>query len=344
MEESDGARFLVLELVEGETLDERLKAGALSVDEAVRVAIEIAEALEAAHDKGVIHRDLKPANIKITPEGRVKVLDFGLARAVRTTPSGSNFSNSPTMSVVATREGIVLGTAPYMSPEQAKGRSVDRRSDIFSFGCVLYEMLAGRRAFDGEDATEVVSRILQRDPDWSALPSGVYPALRQVLNDCLEKDVNRRRRDIGDVRMDLQRASRANGIVASTSRPTKHASIAWSLIALLSIALASSIVLNFRDQSSGATELRLEMNTPSSPQPLHFALSPEGSRVVFVASGDGPQRLWLRSFNSAVAEPLAGTENAEFPFWSPDGRSIGFFAGGWLKRIDVSGGPPQNLA
>src|SRR5438034_6413469 len=181
LQEANGSRFLVLELVEGETLAERIKRGPIPVDESLGIAQQICEALEAAHEKGIIHRDLKPANVKITPDGKVKVLDFGLAKAFETETSKANLSQSPTLSMAATNAGVILGTAAYMSPEQAKGRPVDRRTDIFAFGCVLYEMLTGRAAFDGEDVTDILSRILQREPDWTLLPAGVPARIREIL-------------------------------------------------------------------------------------------------------------------------------------------------------------------
>jgi serine/threonine protein kinase len=203
-EEANGSRFLVLELVDGETLADRLQRGPIPVDEALEVAKHICEALEAAHEKGIVHRDLKPANIKITPDGKVKVLDFGLARALENAPANPNFSNSPTLSMAATNAGVILGTAAYMSPEQAKGRPVDRRTDIFAFGCVLYEMLAGKPAFDGEDVPDILSRILQREPDWELLPPNVPSRIRELLHLCLEKNAKNRRRDAGDVRVDIE--------------------------------------------------------------------------------------------------------------------------------------------
>jgi serine/threonine protein kinase len=346
LEESGGTRFLVLELVEGETLEERLRRGALAVEEALRVGAEIAGALEAAHEKGVIHRDLKPANIMITPDGQVKVLDFGLASAVADHASSSDFSNSPTLSMAATRDGVVLGTAAYMSPEQAKGRKADKRADIFSFGCVLYEMLTGRPAFEGEDVPDILSRVLQREPDWSHLPSNLPRRVRELLERCLEKDVKKRRRDMGDVRIDIERALHEPDDI-SAAQPLRGSRFAWTLVAvagLMIVALSVPAIRHLGETPPDAAELRLEITTPATSSPLHFAISPDGRRLAFVASGDGQPRLWVRPLNTGTSQPLAGTEGAEYPFWSPDSRSIGFFAGGKLKGIDISGGPPQAVA
>src|SRR5262245_34987864 len=200
LQQSDATRFLILEFVEGDTLADILqKRGALPVEEALEIAKQICEALEAAHEKGIIHRDLKPANVKITPDGKVKVLDFGLAKAMEPGTSNPSLSNSPTLSMAATNAGVILGTAAYMSPEQAKGRTIDKRTDIFAFGCVLYEMLAGHRTFDAEDVSETLAAVLMKEPDWAALPTAMPSAVITVLRRCLQKDPKRRVRDIGDV-------------------------------------------------------------------------------------------------------------------------------------------------
>jgi serine/threonine protein kinase len=346
LQQSEKTRFLVLELVEGETLADIIhKHGALPLDEALDIAKQICEALEAAHEKGIVHRDLKPANVKVLPTGKVKVLDFGLAKALDPTPANSALSNSPTLSMAATNAGIVLGTAAYMSPEQAKGRAVDRRTDIFAFGCVLYEMVTGRPAFDGEDVTDILSRVLQRDPDWTYLPASVPPSIQRLLRVCLEKDLKKRRQTAADVRIDLDQTT---PMVADERPfvPARGLPLAW--VASLAIAvgliaaLAIPAVRHLRE--TPPTELRLEVNTPPSATPLEFALSPNGRYIVVVASGDGPQRLWLRDLNKTGAQPIAGTEGANYPFWSPDGRSIGFFASNRLYRIDVAGGSPQLIA
>jgi serine/threonine-protein kinase len=207
LEESGGKNFLVLELVEGETLADRIKAGPVPVEEALRLALQIAEALEAAHEKGVIHRDLKPTNIKVTPEGKVKVLDFGLAKAYAGDREEVNLSNSPTLSDAATQQGVILGTAAYMSPEQARGKSVDKRADIWAFGCVLFEMLTGRAAFSGKDVTDILAAVIRTEPEWSSLRSNLHWRLREVLERCLKKDAKDRYHDISDVKVDIQRVS-----------------------------------------------------------------------------------------------------------------------------------------
>jgi eukaryotic-like serine/threonine-protein kinase len=345
LEEAAGSRFLVLELVEGETLAERIQRGALPIDEALTIGKNICDALEAAHEKGIVHRDLKPGNVKITPEGQVKVLDFGLAKALDNAAANPPLSNSPTLSMAATNAGIILGTAAYMSPEQAKGRAVDRRADIFAFGCVLYEMLTGRPAFDGEDVTEILGRVVTAEPDWNRLPAGTPPPIRQLLRRALRKDPRQRLGDIRDARIEIEEAGmRAAEIVApAPARRTRPAWIAsLAVAALVIVALAIPAVRHLRETAE--PEMRLEINTPSTTAPFEFALSPNGRYLVFVANGDGRQQLWLRALDKTEAQPLSGTDGAELPFWSPDSRSIGFFASSKLYRVDIAGGPPQALA
>jgi eukaryotic-like serine/threonine-protein kinase len=341
LEESDNTLCIVMELVDGETLQDRLKRGSIPVDETLRIAEQIAEGLEAAHERGIIHRDLKPANIKITPGGTVKVLDFGLAAVRDSETSSASPSHSPTM---MSTPGMIMGTAAYMSPEQARGKTVDKRSDIFSFGCVLYEMLTGQQAFGGEDVPDILSRVLQRDPDWSALPPDLSPQIGTILRRCLEKDLMNRRRDIGDVRIDIEQTLHEPATTSLSSRGVERPRLPWMLLVAAGFLIVALAALYIRRPSVNVPEMRLEINTPASRQPLHFALSPDGTRLVFVGSGDGAQRLWVRSLDAVTALPMAGTEEAEYPFWSADSRSIGFFAGGKLKRIDLSGGPPQTLA
>jgi hypothetical protein len=315
LEESGGQRYLILELVEGDTLQERLRRGAIPVDESLRMAVEIASALEAAHEKGIMHRDLKLANIKITPEGRIKVLDFGLVRVVAEEDEETSFSNSPTLSRAGTRDGVILGTAAYMSPEQARGRKVDKRTDIFSFGSVLYEMLTGKPVFEGEDVADILSRVLQREPDWKLLPSDLPPRAHELLVRCLEKDLKKRRRDAGDVRMDLEQALKepAAGSAAPTAAGAPKAQLPW-MIATVALALIAAIAVALALRPApGAPEMRVEITTPPTTAPLEFALSPDGRYIVFVASGDESQRLWLRPLDKADAQPMAGTDGADFP-------------------------------
>jgi serine/threonine protein kinase len=338
-----------MELVHGETLQERLKRGAIPMDEALAIAKQVAEALEAAHDKDIIHRDLKPANVKITPEGRVKVLDFGLAKALDTGPAHADLSNSPTlMSMAATNSGMILGTAAYMSPEQAKGLAVDRRTDIFSFGAMLYEMLTGRQAFQGDNLSEILARVIEREPEWSHVPAATPAGIRRLLRRCLHKDRRRRTQTAIDILIELEEAKiePETSVQSVTTIAPSHRfrRIFTAFFVLATIALAVPAIMHFREDSTAPPQTRLEINTPSTADPLSFAISPDGRRLVFVASGNGPSRLWLRPLDETSAQPLAGTEAASYPFWSPDSRSVGFFAGGKLKRVDIGGGLPQTLA
>jgi len=330
--------FLVMELVEGETLADRIARGAIPVDEALQISQQIAEALEAAHEKGVIHRDLKPANIKVDPEGKVKVLDFGLAKAFADEVPESELSQSPTLSRDATRAGVILGTAAYMSPEQAKGKTVDKRSDIFSFGIVLYEMLTGKRAFGGEDVSDVLAAIIRSEPDWNALHVG--PDMAAVIRRCLEKDRKKRWRDIGDVSFALEesRAPRPASIATSPRRiwPTVIA------VALAAGVLGAVLTRNLgpdapRNVSRFAVYLPEGENFAFSGRRV-IAFSPDGTHIAYVANW----RLNLRALDDVEAVPLAGTGGSRTPFFSPDGQWIGFWAGS-LQKVSVQGGPPVRL-
>jgi eukaryotic-like serine/threonine-protein kinase len=353
LEEVQDARFLVLELVEGETLAERISRGRLPVDEALHIAKGICEALEAAHEKGIVHRDLKPANVKITPEGNVKVLDFGLAKAYEPQPGNHALSNSPTMGsmVAATSVGVILGTAAYMSPEQAKGRSVDRRSDIFAFAAVLYEMLLGRPAFEGEDLTEILGRVVTADPDWSRLPANTPAVIHKLLRRGLKKDPRQRLGDIRDARLDIEEALMEPATTTTpVTRAVRHPRLAW-IIAAAAMLIATGLAIPAMRHVSEPTpaEMRVDINTPpagASAYATYLALSPDGSRIAFVADAGGTTKLWLRALNRTEAQPMEGTDGAALPFWSPDGRSIGFFNFQLAKlyRIDVGGGPPTVLA
>ena len=345
-EQAADRNFLVMELVEGETLLERIRKGPIPVDEAIAFAIQIAEALEAAHDreKGIIHRDLKPANIKITPDGVVKVLDFGLAKAFEGDPLHSDLSNSPTMaSPGATVAGVILGTAAYMSPEQAKGRMVDRRSDIFAFGCVLYEMLVGQPAFQGEHLTEILGRVVAVDPDWTRLPATTPTSVRRLLHRALVKDPRHRLSDIRDARLELEEGLREPSLPQAAVVSVRASRLPWFVAAVTSMAAVVFGAIALRPVET-PPEIRLEIQTPTTFAPNELAISPDGRQTVFVASGDGPQRLWVRTLDSVESRPLAGTDGADFPFWSPDSRSVGFFSTGKMYRVDVSGGTPQALA
>jgi Tol biopolymer transport system component len=348
LEGTDASRCIVMELVDGETLQERLKRGPIPLDEALPIAKQIAEALEAAHEKGITHRDLKPGNIKWTPEGRIKVLDFGLAKVREASGPATSMSNSPTL-LSASVPGVIMGTAAYMSPEQAKGRPLDRRTDIFAFGCVLYEMLTGRPAFDGEDVAEILSKVLQRDPDWTWLPANVPPRIRELLRLCLQKDVRKRRSDAADVRIDIEQALTESGEIAGLPAASRMRERLWmGIAAVLLIGMAVltiPAVRYFREAAPAAPpEMRLEINTPPTTNPASLAISPDGLKIVFAATSEGRSGLWIRSLGSMPARALPGTDGGIYPFWSPDSRSVGFFADGKLKRIDINGGSAQILA
>ncbi|MGH9253822.1 MAG: protein kinase domain-containing protein [Vicinamibacterales bacterium] len=364
IEEAPGIRALILELVEGPTLADRIVEGPTPLDEALPIARQVAEAVEAAHDKGVIHRDLKPANIKLRPDGVVKVLDFGLAKALeggrgsRSGPAGVDpadaLSQSPTMTSPAmmTGIGVILGTAAYMAPEQARGRVVDRRADVWAFGCVLYEMLTGTRVFGGDDVTDTIAAVVRAEPDWNKLPPDTPASIRRLLRRCLHKDVRERLPDIGSARLEIKDAQIDPGeppvptlpAAAAVSVTSRRKRVAWtSALVLLTVAAATLGVWYWRESAVvPEPEMRVEISTPRTNDPRSFALSPDGRHLVFVAIGeDGQSRLWLRPLSAVSARELAGTEGAAYPFWSPDSRSVAFFAADKLKRIDIAGGPPQ---
>jgi len=354
VEKSGGTLALVMELVEGDDLSQRIARGAIPVEEALPIAKQIAEALEAAHEQGIIHRDLKPANIKVRADGTVKVLDFGLAKALDANASGATADNSPTITSPAmTQAGMILGTAAYMAPEQARGTAVDKRADVWAFGVVLYEMLTGQRLFTGATVSDTIAAVLKVEPDWTTLPTGTPTAIRRLLRRCLEKDRKRRLTDAGAARLEIDDAltasPTADGAVASgTSAATPRGRLAWMVAAaavLVAAAMALPALRYLRETPTPAPpETRLEIVTPAASDLVSFAVSPDGRQIVFVASGDGASRLWVRPLDTLAAQPLAGTEGATYPFWSPDSRSIGFFADNQLKRLDLSGGAPQTLA
>jgi eukaryotic-like serine/threonine-protein kinase len=346
LEEIDSRYFLVMELVQGETLADRIKRGAIPIEEALPIAKQVAEALEEAHEKGIIHRDLKPANIKITPDGKVKVLDFGLAKAYETETSKPNLSQSPTISVAATNAGVILGTAAYMSPEQARGTAVDKRSDLWAFGVVLYEMFAGVQLFDGATVSDTLAQVLMKEPDWDALPAKTHGTIRRLLRRCLEKDRRRRLPDAGAARLEIEDAMATPSAEATTIPRGGSGRMAWIVAAAAILAAAGLAVPAFRYlREAPPPEMRVDITTPKTTDPISFALSPDGRKIVFAASGDaGASRLWLKPLDSVTAQPLVGTEGASYPFWSPDSASIGFFADLKLKRIDIVGGALQVLA
>ena len=343
LEESGGVPVLVLELVEGPTLADRIAAGRVPLDDSYAIARQVAEGVEAAHERGIVHRDLKPANIKLRPDGSVKVLDFGLAKAVESSDQAHTGPPAVT-SLAMTRDGAVLGTTPYMSPEQSRGLAVDRKTDIWAWACVLFEMLSGRQAFAGSDTTDVTAAILRGEPDWSLLPAVTPPGVRRLLRRCLEKDPRRRIADIRDARLALDDAVEASAAAAPSRSRAGRERVIW--IAALAASLVGAAALWWHGQTSGVRtrEVRAEITTPPTTDPVSFALSPNGERIAFVASLKGRPRLWVRSLASGESAPLDGTEGAAYPFWSPDSRSIGFFANDHLYRIGADGGSLKELA
>jgi Tol biopolymer transport system component len=344
LEESDGVRALVLEFVDGPTLADRIARGPIRINEAFPIARQIAEALEAAHEQGIVHRDLKPANIKVRTDGTVKVLDFGLAKALDPTGAGSAaVTELPTVTSPAlmTGVGVILGTPAYMSPEQARGQAIDRSTDIWAFGCVLFEMITGRLAFSGATISDTLASVLERSPDWTALPAATPPPLRHVLERCLEKGPKRRWRDIGDVRIGLDDAEawrpQTDGASPKTSRARERG--AWALLVALTAGVAALVTPVLR-QVPPAAEVRFTLALPRGVASdfAQLAISPDGQQIVIAPNFgvEGPTPLWLRPLASTSGRLLTGTEGAGFPFWSPDGRSIGFFADQKLKRLDVN--------
>ena len=355
LEESNGVRALVMELVEGEDLAQRIARGAIPVDEALPIAKQIADALEAAHEQGIIHRDLKPANIKVRPDGTVKVLDFGLAKAMEPTGVASpSVSQSPTITTPAmTQAGMILGTAAYMSPEQARGKPVDKRADIWAFGCVLYEMLTGQRAFDGQGVSETLARVIEREPDWARLPATLSPALRTYLRRCLQKDPRQRVQAIGDVRLALEGAfetavpqtaapavwrsgGASHSSVSRRSSRAARSSARWCGSPCARLSRRRLVSSRLEVTPSGAAALSINWNDRD------LAITPDGSRVVYV--GNRGTQLFVRALD-ALAPVAVFTGSPRGPFVSPDGQWIGFVDGlGLLKKVAVTGGPAVTLA
>jgi len=353
LEDSGDTHALVMELVEGPTLADRIKAGPIPVDESIRIARQIADALEYAHERGIIHRDLKPANVKVTNDDAVKVLDFGLAKALEGDPSSMDISTSPTISRMATQAGVLLGTAAYMSPEQAKAKTVDRRADIWAFGCVLYEVLTGKQAFKGETVTESLAAVIMKDPDWSQLPAATPIRVRVLLQRCLQKDPKQRLRDIGDARISLDEvlagAPEPAASLVAVGRPVKKPWQMWivsGVACLLALATAAFAFLYFHQRPPSVRAMRLEITLPERSNPFGVTVSPDGSKLAFIAPGtDAQSRVWVRPLEALDAQPLNGTEGATgLPFWSPDSRFVAFSTQeGKLKKIDTERGSAQVL-
>ncbi|MBN1833209.1 MAG: serine/threonine-protein kinase [Deltaproteobacteria bacterium] len=351
LEESDGAHFLVMELIEGETLKDRIKSGPIPVEEALQLALQMAEALEAAHEKGVIHRDLKPANIKVTPDGKVKVLDFGLAKAYVGDQGNINLADSPTISVAATQQGVILGTAAYMSPEQAKGKPVDKRADIWAFGCVLYEMLTGKSAFQGEDVSETLASVIKGDSNLALLPANIHSRVREVITRCLQKDTRKRYSGIGDARYEIEQAlSDPSGIFAqpvSTVEPRKNLRFTLAFISatfIVTALIVGAVVWSLRAPEPPKV-MRFTYELPEGQQftsNIQLAVSPDGSQFVYLTT-DG---LYLRSVDALDARLVTGTDqNSTQPVFSPDGKWIAYWSANdqKLKKIAISGGVPVVL-
>jgi Tol biopolymer transport system component len=342
LEDSGGVRALVMELVEGPTLADRIKGGAVPLEEALPIVKQIAEALEYAHERGVVHRDLKPANIKVTQDGKVKVLDFGLAKALQDDTSMQDISNSPTLSVAATKAGIILGTAAYMSPEQAKGKPVDRRADIWSFGVVLFEMLTGRQPFAGETATDIMAAVVRAEPDWGLLAKNLPGRVRELLLRCLVKDDKRRLRDIGEARLALDDAMNAPPDVASTVPPNlKWRALPWAIVA---VAIAVAVWTFWHRSGSGAASgvvMHLDIGYPPNVEPISglqggFAISPDGQSVAMIGVREGVRRLYIRRLDRPEAAEISDTAGVNAAYFSPDSKSVAFDqASGLLTRISL---------
>ncbi len=358
---ADGVHFLVMELAAGETLAERIARGALPVFEALPIALQIAEALEAAHERGIVHRDLKPANVKVSPDGAVKVLDFGLAKALEMPTDGTSeahLTHSPTLTGHATRGGVLLCTAAYMSPEQAAGRPADRRSDVWAFGVVLLEMLTGRQAFTGESASHVLASVLKDEPAWGSLERDLPPRVLELLRRCLRKEPKRRLQAIGEARVALEdwladpgAMAAAPAAVASSRRRTGL--LPWAVAAVLAAALAVALWLWRQEGDRPAPEVAAVARIPvtfGAGESLALGLQPavamsrDGRRQLLVVESEGTRRLLLRDLDQVDSRLLPGSEGASSPFFSPDGEWVGFVADETLKKMSLAGGPPITLA
>jgi len=347
-EKDNGTHFLIMELVEGDTLADRIGRGAIPTEESLKLALQIAVALKAAHEKGVIHRDLKPANIKVTDENSVKVLDFGLAKAFAGEEAEQSPSNSPTLSMQATQQGVILGTAAYMSPEQAKGRVVDKRADVWAFGCVLYEMLTGRQSFGASDVTESLAAVIRAEPQWDTLPSNLHPRLREAVERCLEKPVTKRYQDIGDVKVDIERVlADPDGVIVPPSagvRATQQSKLPWVTTAAFALIAAGLAAWGLRSpvpaEPGPVSRWQHEL-----PDGIDFGqailsvvdVSPDGRHFVY----NGTDGIYIRYLDELGARLIPGTEgNLLHPVISPDGEWIAFFNSDirQIEKITISGG------
>jgi eukaryotic-like serine/threonine-protein kinase len=355
--EQQGTAYLVMELLDGETLADRLTKGALPLDQTLRIAIEIADALDAAHHHGIVHRDLKPGNVMLTKAG-AKLLDFGLAKSAGPAIAGAGLSMIPTTPPHITAQGTILGTFQYMAPEQLEGQDVDARTDIFAFGVVLYEMLTGRKAFAGKTHASLIGAILKDFPPPVSTVQPLSPrSLDRVVSRCLEKDPDNRWQTTRDLLAELKWLAGPGvaeidpGVSGSARRAAQPAgwrrALPWTMVGVFGVALAFALAISttmyFRQTSVEQVITRFEVATPPTTDSYSFALSPDGRQVTFVANGEKGSQLWVRSLDKVAAQPIAGTGGAFYPFWSPDSQTIGFFSGAGLSRIDVAGGAPQVL-
>jgi Tol biopolymer transport system component len=359
-EDSAGVHALAMELVEGPTLAELIAMGPLRLDDALPIARQIAEGLEYAHERGIVHRDLKPANVKITPDQTVKLLDFGLAKALEGEMGAGDISTSPTISRMATQAGVILGTAAYMSPEQAKGLPVDRRTDVWAFGCVLYEMLTGKKPFDGETVTDVLASVVKEEPDWSALPASTPSVIRRLLTRCLKKDAKQRLQAIGEARIALDEVISGSAEVAEIRAAvpaavrSRREIIAWALVGFLLLAGAGAAAWVWLTPRATPVPVPPALAYVPPPPGTSFlfygfgagpvVVSPNGKELAFSATDQkGVTSIWVRPLGGGKAKALAGTEDGSRPFWSPDGQSLGFFADAKLKTVAVESGTVQTL-
>ena len=353
LESSGDVQALVMELVEGEGLDTMLARKALPLRNALHIARQIADAIDAAHERGVVHRDLKPANVKVRSDGAVKVLDFGIAKVLEPNANGP-------VGATVTAHRVVVGTPSYMSPEQASGGTVDRRTDIWAFGCVLYEMLTGRRAFGGDGSAAILASVLEREPDWSRLPAGLPDEIRLLLQQCLEKDPRQRRRDAGDLRLYLEHALATTTQTAANSArraPKRYRAMLATAVLALALAAVGLIALQaYSRRPADSRPVSFSLLAPNgdgyatplfsgSGAPVGGSISPDGRTLAFTAFDKaGTIMLWVRPLDSLEARELPGTEDAALPFWSPEGDAIAFFSQGQLKKIAASGGATQSLS